>query len=273
MWVERPAGAWLLLAIALPLARLLVHRLAVAADRRDGSARSAKLLRQADSAVTAVAGHTWPGGPRPCSLLLPAGSAGDGIRSLMGPPRPPHSFPAPPPTLNRLPGSGVMPGSRQAWIRGSEVVPLLEREAQLAALGEYAARGPAAGRPAGAHRRGGGHRQVGAGRAAAARPAGGHAGAGGRATACSPRGRSARSSTSPAQLGGELLELCRAGAPREELFSALLRQVSAAGPAARGGHRGRPLGRRGHRRPAALPRPAPAGRPGRCCWSPTGTRA
>jgi len=31
------------------------------------------------------------------------------------------------------------------------------------------------------------------------------------------------------QLGGELLELCRADAPREELFSALLRQVSAPG--------------------------------------------
>ena len=31
------------------------------------------------------------------------------------------------------------------------------------------------------------------------------------------------------QLGGELLELCRADAPREELFSALQRQVSAPG--------------------------------------------
>ena len=60
MWVFLTARlrAWLLLAIALPLARLLVHRLAVAADRRDHSARAAKLLRQADSAVTAVAGHT-----------------------------------------------------------------------------------------------------------------------------------------------------------------------------------------------------------------------
>ena len=60
MWVFLTARlrAWLLLAIALPLARLLVHRLAVAADRRDASARSAKLLRHADSAVTGVAGHT-----------------------------------------------------------------------------------------------------------------------------------------------------------------------------------------------------------------------
>ena len=60
MWVFLTARlrTWLLLAIALPLARLLVHRLAVAADRRDPSARTAKLLRQADSAVTAVAGNT-----------------------------------------------------------------------------------------------------------------------------------------------------------------------------------------------------------------------
>ena len=60
MWVFLTARlrAWLLLAIALPLARLLVHRLAVAAESRDPSARTAKLLHQADSAVTAVAGRT-----------------------------------------------------------------------------------------------------------------------------------------------------------------------------------------------------------------------
>ena len=50
-----------------------------------------------------------------------------------------------------------------------------------------------------------------------------------RATACSPRARSGRCSTSPDQLGGELPELCRAGAGREELFRALLRQLSAPG--------------------------------------------
>jgi hypothetical protein len=48
---------WLLLAIALPLARLLVHRLAVAADRRDPSARTARLPNQADSAVATVPGR------------------------------------------------------------------------------------------------------------------------------------------------------------------------------------------------------------------------
>ena len=60
MWVFLSARlrTWLLLAIALPLARLLVHRLAVAAERRDPSARTAKLLRRADSAVTAVSGRS-----------------------------------------------------------------------------------------------------------------------------------------------------------------------------------------------------------------------
>ena len=48
---------WLLLAIALPVARLLVHCLAVAADRRDPSARTARLLDQADSAVATVSGR------------------------------------------------------------------------------------------------------------------------------------------------------------------------------------------------------------------------
>ena len=60
MWVFLSARlrTWLLLAIALPLARLLVHRLAVAAEGHDPSARRAKLLRRADSAVTAVSGRS-----------------------------------------------------------------------------------------------------------------------------------------------------------------------------------------------------------------------
>jgi hypothetical protein len=60
MWVFLSARlrTWLLLAIALPLARLLVHRLAVAAERHDPSARTAKLLRRGDSAVTAVSGRS-----------------------------------------------------------------------------------------------------------------------------------------------------------------------------------------------------------------------
>jgi len=56
MWVFLSARLriWLLLAIALPLARLLVHRLAVATERHDPSTRTAKLLSRADSAVGAV---------------------------------------------------------------------------------------------------------------------------------------------------------------------------------------------------------------------------
>jgi hypothetical protein len=56
MWVFLSARLrrWVLLALAVPLARLLVHHLALAADRRDPSGRPARALHQADSAVTAV---------------------------------------------------------------------------------------------------------------------------------------------------------------------------------------------------------------------------
>ena len=56
MWAffSRRLRMWLLLAIALPLTRALVHRLALAAQRRDSSTRTAKALHQADSTVTAV---------------------------------------------------------------------------------------------------------------------------------------------------------------------------------------------------------------------------
>jgi hypothetical protein len=56
MWAffSRRLRMWLLLAIALPLTRALVHRLALAAERRDPSTRTAKALHQADSTVTAV---------------------------------------------------------------------------------------------------------------------------------------------------------------------------------------------------------------------------
>jgi hypothetical protein len=56
MWVFLSARLrrWVLLALALPLARLLVHRLALAAGRRDPSARTARALHQTDSAVTAL---------------------------------------------------------------------------------------------------------------------------------------------------------------------------------------------------------------------------
>lgn len=56
MWVflSSRLRTWLLLAITLPLARVLVHRLALAADRKDPSARTARLLNRTDSVVTAV---------------------------------------------------------------------------------------------------------------------------------------------------------------------------------------------------------------------------
>jgi hypothetical protein len=60
MWAffSRRLRMWLLLAIALPLTRALVHRLALAAERRDPSTRTAKALQQADSTVTAVSRRT-----------------------------------------------------------------------------------------------------------------------------------------------------------------------------------------------------------------------
>ena len=60
MWAffSRRLRMWLLLAIALPLTRALVHRLALAAERRDPSTRTAKTLHQADSTVTAVSRRT-----------------------------------------------------------------------------------------------------------------------------------------------------------------------------------------------------------------------
>ena len=60
MWAffSRRLRMWLLMAIALPLTRALVHRLTLAAERRDPSTRTAKALYQADSAVTAVSRRT-----------------------------------------------------------------------------------------------------------------------------------------------------------------------------------------------------------------------
>ena len=60
MWAffSRRLRMWLLLAIALPLTRALVHRLALAAERRDPATRTAKALFKADSAVTAVSQRT-----------------------------------------------------------------------------------------------------------------------------------------------------------------------------------------------------------------------
>ena len=56
MWVflSRRLRMWLLLAIALPLTQALIHRLGLAAERRDPYTRTAKTLHRADSAVTGI---------------------------------------------------------------------------------------------------------------------------------------------------------------------------------------------------------------------------
>jgi hypothetical protein len=66
MWAffSRRLRVWLLVAVALPLARAGVHRLAQAAERRDPSARTAKALHQADSVVTAVSQRASRGNGR-----------------------------------------------------------------------------------------------------------------------------------------------------------------------------------------------------------------
>ena len=107
-------------------------------------------------------------------------------------------------------------------------MPLLEREAQLASLGEYA----------GEARQGDGRLVLIAGEAGVGKSALVEEVERGlpEATWCwgacdglfTPRPLGPLFDIA-STLGGELLELCRADAPREELFSALLRQVSAPG--------------------------------------------
>jgi hypothetical protein len=63
-FVSARLRTWLLPVIAVPLARLLVRRLAVAAERRDSSARAARLFRRAGPAVTAVSGRSSRGARR-----------------------------------------------------------------------------------------------------------------------------------------------------------------------------------------------------------------
>jgi len=60
MWLffTRRLRLWLLLSVALPLTRTVVHRLATAAERRDPASRSSRALRHADSAVTAASRRT-----------------------------------------------------------------------------------------------------------------------------------------------------------------------------------------------------------------------
>jgi hypothetical protein len=66
MWlfITKKFRTWLLLTVGLPLTRAAVHRLAVAADRHDESARTTRALRTADSAMTAVSRHASRGKSR-----------------------------------------------------------------------------------------------------------------------------------------------------------------------------------------------------------------
>lgn len=56
MWafLSRRLRMWLLVAVALPLVRAVVHRVALAAEHRDPSTRTARALHKADSATAAV---------------------------------------------------------------------------------------------------------------------------------------------------------------------------------------------------------------------------
>jgi hypothetical protein len=66
MWlfITKRFRSWLLLTVGLPLTRAAVHRLAVAADRHDESARTTRALRKADSAMTAISRHASRGKAR-----------------------------------------------------------------------------------------------------------------------------------------------------------------------------------------------------------------
>ena len=61
MWlfISKKIRTWLLLTVGLPLTRRAVNRLAVVADRHDESARTARALHKADSAMTAVSRHAF----------------------------------------------------------------------------------------------------------------------------------------------------------------------------------------------------------------------
>lgn len=57
MWVllSSRLRTWLAVAVAVPLARAVVHRAAAAAAGKDPDSPAAKLLHRADTALTAVA--------------------------------------------------------------------------------------------------------------------------------------------------------------------------------------------------------------------------
>jgi hypothetical protein len=94
MWIflTRRLRRWMLLVIALPTARLVVHRLALAAEQRDRSTRTARTLHHVDSAVTAVSRRSTrratrlPGlVTRPATVKLKLRRRGHGEFAAAGP--------------------------------------------------------------------------------------------------------------------------------------------------------------------------------------------
>ena len=66
MWmlVSRRIRAWLLLAVALPLVRTVVHKAVIREQSRRPDAMPARLLARTDSALTTVSGRAAPGRKR-----------------------------------------------------------------------------------------------------------------------------------------------------------------------------------------------------------------
>lgn len=93
MWifVTRRLRRWMLLVIALPTARLVVHRLALAAEQRDRSTRTARTLHHVDSAVTAVSRRSTRRAARLSALARPAPARRLNIIAAR---RPCHAVPA-----------------------------------------------------------------------------------------------------------------------------------------------------------------------------------
>jgi hypothetical protein len=61
MFLSRRIRTWLVLAVALPAMRTLVHKVAIREQRRSPETTPARLLGRADSALTAVSGRAMRG--------------------------------------------------------------------------------------------------------------------------------------------------------------------------------------------------------------------
>lgn len=64
MFLSRRIRTWVLLAVALPAARMLVHKAAIREQTRSPDATPARLLGRADSALTTVSGRATRGQKR-----------------------------------------------------------------------------------------------------------------------------------------------------------------------------------------------------------------